>query len=292
MIRKVVEAFLRDCRSRSLSRNTVMYYEGRIDQFETFCKHEGVNEMLDITPDLIRSYMITLEERHTPGGRDACYRAISVLMRWFEKEYEPENWKNPICKVQRPKVPNSEIRPVTIDEVHALLDTCRGDSFVGLRDRAYICFLLDTGVRVNESVSTLVTNCDLHSGEVYIANGKGGKSRTVWMGKTCLKYVRRYMKNRFDKNPSLWVTSTGESWQRRSAQGMLQRRSFEAEIEVITPHMFRKAFATIMSQTADIFSLSSLTGDSLEVLNKHYVKRQKTAAQAAHERGSPVDTQL
>ena len=292
MISKVLEAFLRDCRSRHLSPHTLLYYERNIRFFTQFCEANEVTHVETITPDFIRTYLISLEEDHNQGGVHAKYRALKVLLLWYEAEYEPENWKNPIRKVKAPKVPENEIKPVEVEDLLKLLKTCNGGTFADIRDKAIMLFLFDTGVRVQECVDVLLDDCDLWSGQVFIRKGKGGKSRTVYMGKISLRFVRKYMKLRTDKTPTLWVTSVGHPLAKKSVQGMLERRAEEAGIPVQSAHRFRKAFSTIMAEAASIFSLMSLTGDSMEVLQKHYVRRDVSTARAAHERGSPVDKLL
>ena len=45
------------------------------------------------------------------------------FLLWVElEEIMPAEWKNPIRKVQAPRVPLEPIEPVVVDEVHALLE--------------------------------------------------------------------------------------------------------------------------------------------------------------------------
>lgn len=295
MIRQVIAAMIRDCRSRDLTENTIEYYEYQCEIFAQFCEDQGVVDIERITPDLIRQYLIQLQELgHSKGGIHAKYRAMKTLLLWYEREYEPEEWNNPIHKIRPPKVPEAPVEPITIEQVKLLLDTC-DNSTQGLRDRALILFLLDTGVRVAELCALNSDDVDMYLGRALIRETKTGQPRFVYIGRKTTKAVRSYSRRRDDSNPALWVTSTGERLAIKSVQTMLYTRCNQAGIPPQSPHDFRKAFSTIMSRVpgVDVFNLMLLTGHkSIEVLRKHYIAKEEEAAKTAHERGSPVDRLL
>jgi site-specific recombinase XerD len=85
MLQQDADAFIRDCRSRSLLHHTVAYYRRQISFLQAYCNTQGVVKTEEITPDLLRQYLISLEERHNPGGRHARYRSIKVFLLWFER---------------------------------------------------------------------------------------------------------------------------------------------------------------------------------------------------------------
>src|SRR5687767_14415818 len=100
MIRDVVSAMIRDCKSRDLSPHTVEFYEFQCEIFATFCENQRIVDIEQITPDLLRQYLIHLKESgHNEGGVHAKYRAMRTLLLWYEREFEPEGWKNPIHKI-------------------------------------------------------------------------------------------------------------------------------------------------------------------------------------------------
>jgi site-specific recombinase XerD len=292
MLQQDADAFIRDCRSRSLSRHTVAYYRRQISFLQAYCETQGVCKTEDITADLLRQYLISLEEGHNPGGRHARYRAVKVFMLWFEREMEPENWNNPIHKVKPPKVSNEPIEGASIDQIKKMLATC-DDGFIGLRDRAMLLFLLDSGVRVQELIDMNITNV-LDDGSIVVEHGKGDKPRVTYIGYKTTKALRKYLRRREDEEPALWVTREGKRVARKTVQGMLVRRSKAAGIPPQSPHDFRRAFVLNMlrSGKVDVFSLKMLTGHTtLEVLGR-YAAKVREDGQKAHEDGSPVDRLL
>ena len=76
-----IEGFLRDCRGRDLSPFTIEYYRAQLAAFETFARARNVIQVHEITADVIRSYLIHLEEtNHNAGGRHAKYRALRAFL--------------------------------------------------------------------------------------------------------------------------------------------------------------------------------------------------------------------
>jgi site-specific recombinase XerD len=233
-----------------------------------------------------------LEEGHNAGGRHARYRAVKAFLFWFEREMEPENWSNAIKKVKPPRVSKDPIEGASIEQIQKLIDTC-ADNFIGLRDRAMLMFLLDSGVRIQELLDLNITNV-LDSGAVMIEHGKGDKARVTYVGNKTLKALRKYLRRREDSDPALWVTRVGTRVAKSSIQGMLIRRSKAAGIPVQSAHDFRRAFVLNMlrSGKVDVFSLKLLTGHTtLDVLGR-YAAMVSEDAQRAHEDGSPVERLL
>jgi site-specific recombinase XerD len=288
-----VTAFLRDCKTRGLSAFTIEFYRAQLQIFITYAKGEDVTEVLDLTPDLLRGFLLALETKgRNAGGRHAAFRAVRAFLRWYEAETEPEAWVNPIRKVKPPKVEHEPIKGVPIEHVKAMLDTC-GDNFTGKRDRALLLCLLDTGARVREFIALNLDDVDFVSGAVDIRKGKGKKSRTVFIGKKSRKALRAYLRSRTDNDPALWVTVNGTRLAVASLRQVLVTRAGLAGVPVYSGHDFRRSFALAMLRAGvDIFSLQKLLGHAgLDVL-RLYLAQNTEDVREAHERGGPVDGML
>ena len=79
-------------------------------------------------------------------------------MFWWEKEVEPEGWKNPIRKVKEPKVGLNPLEPVPLDTLKTLINVCPRDNFNGIRDKAIFLCLLDTGATNQKRERKKTTN--------------------------------------------------------------------------------------------------------------------------------------
>lgn len=288
-----VTAFLRDCKTRNLSAFTVEFYRAQLQIFVTYCKGEGVTEVLDITPDNLRGFLLALEAKgRNAGGRHAAFRAVRAFLRWYETETEPTDWANPIRKVKAPKVEHEAIKGVPIEHVKAMLETC-ADNFTGVRDRALLLCLLDSGARAREFLALNLDDVDFVDGAVAIRKGKGKKSRTVFVGKKSRKALRAYLRLRADNGPALWVTQKGGRLAVASLRQVLVRRADLAGVPVPSPHDFRRACAlALLRAHVDIFSIQKLMGHAgLDVLRR-YLAQDTEDVREAFDRGSPVDGML
>jgi integrase/recombinase XerC/integrase/recombinase XerD len=286
-----VNAFVRDCKTRGLSDTTVAFYRQELKLFCQYCEGRGADEVQQVTADILRDWLdyLKTDRKRNEGGRHASYRAIRAFLRWWERESEPETWSNPMRKVKPPK-PSKEVIPgVSLADVSALLKTCDG-TFTGIRDRAVILCLLDTGARATEFLSLNIDDLDFIDGAVAIHKGKGNKSRTVFIGKKSRRAVRAWLKIREDNSPALWVTKQGERLARESLRNIFTRRAETAGIESPSAHDFRRAFALNMLRSGvDLITLSRLMGHSDIQILRVYLAQNSDDLRAAHDRGGPVD---
>ncbi len=133
-----IASFLLDRRAKGLAAKTVRFYHDYLNQFESYFNALGLNQVEVITPDALRAFMLTYAESHNPGGCHAMYRSVRAFLRWYEEEHEPVNFKNPLRKVKPPKVPTEPLTPVSMDDVSALLATCKRGRKIDKRDHAII----------------------------------------------------------------------------------------------------------------------------------------------------------
>jgi len=285
-----IEAFLFDRKSQSLSKGTIKFYNEKLAKFSVFCNSQITSNILDITPNLIREYLVYLSQNgHNQGGVHCCYRALKTFLYWWEDEVEAEGWKNPIRKVKAPINPKRILPPVSLDDISSLLNTC-DSSFTGIRDKALILCLLDTGVRASELISMNLNDIERTITSIYIQKGKGNKSRTVFLGKKTRRALRTFLKMRNKNGDALWVTNTGTRLTYWGLRQIIRRRANTANITTPGLHDFRRAFALqCLRNGVDVYSLQKMMGHAdLQVLQR-YLAQTTDDIKAAHRRGSPVD---
>jgi integrase/recombinase XerD len=147
------------------------------------------------------------------------YRIVKVFVRWWVDEIEPRDYVDLFKKVKAPKVEDTLLPAVPFEDVSALIKTCQ-KTWHGQRDKATILAVLDTGARAREFLALDVDNINLRSGAVHIAKGKGNKSRTVFVGKTARRAIRRHLRTRIDG--TLWSTTDGLRLNYSGLRGMLR----------------------------------------------------------------------
>ncbi len=288
------DAFLFDRRVQGFTAGTVANYERRLRRFRLFCDSRNVSTIEGITPSTLREYLDLLErDGLTVITRHGHYSVLKTWLRWYEAEAEPEGWTNPIAKVRPPKLPSAPIQPITMPEVKKIINKCPPD-LQGLRDKAILLTLVDTGIRASELLQLDIDDFNPVQGSLLIRHGKGDKTRKVFVGKQARKVVRSYLSQRTDSASPLFVSMDNKA---RLTYGGLRwiviNRSKQAKVKARGIHTFRRLYAlTMLRNGVDVITLSRLMGHSdLQVLNR-YLAQTDDDLREAHARSSPVDNSM
>lgn len=289
-----MDSFILDRKAQNLSDGTIRFYHTKMKLLSGFLKECEISRIKEITPQIIRDYLIYLEDRgHNPGGIHAAYRALKAFLNWWEDEFEPPNWRNPIKKVRSPKVPVEILEPIKSDEAIKLLSVCDTKTLLGLRDCAILLTLMDTGVRASELLVMTRKDIDLRNGKIIIRKGKGSKFRIVFISDKTQQVIKHYLKKRADFSQYLWVTQSGSQLQYSGLRQIMRRRAIDAGIEPPSLHSFRRYFALQMLRSGvDIFSLQKLMGHSDIQILRRYLQQTEEDIRSAHELGGPVNNLL
>lgn len=303
-LEREIQDFILERRIRKVSKSTLSWHKTCLARFATFCYDHEVTATQQITANLLRHFVMSLEEAgHNPGGLANIYRSVKAYLNWFEIEYDDLNWRNPArkVKVSLPKI--EALDPISLEDFNKLLATCERKTLAGDRDRALLFLMLDTGARKAEVTALNVDDIDLNTGAVQIRKGKGGKARTVFIGATArramLAYLRQreayllYLARTSKAKPTvgLWVGSIdGKKLNQDGIRQILRRRANDAGIPEPSPHSFRRAFAlNSLRNGMDLLALQRLLGHAdLSVINR-YVKLVDSDLQVAHEKHGVVD---
>jgi integrase/recombinase XerD len=252
----------------------------------------GANELCSINLEDIN--LITGEIHIKIGkGRKSRYAFIGskkTFLKWWEFEVEPDGWKNPINKVKSPRVPIEPLDPVKIEDIKAILEICPKDTLVGLRDKAMVYFLLDSGVRANELLEINFEDINSMTGEILIRQGKGRKPRYVFIGTKTRKAVRAELKCRNDQSPFLWITKNNDKLTYWGLKGMMRNRASQANVPIPSIHSFRRWFTlTCLRAGANVYSIQELMGHADLQILKRYLKQTNADIKDSFNTVLPVD---
>jgi len=289
-----MEAFLNDRKAQGMANGTLRFYNQKLRLFVNYCQPQAIERIGQITAPIIRQYLLELEKSdHNPGGRHAAFRSLRAFLNWYEIEADPEGWNNPIHKIKAPHVPVLPLEPVSIKTVSQLVRICERGTFTGDRDAAIFLCLLDTGARANELLSMNLDDLNQARGTILVRQGKGSKPRQVYLGKLSKTALRKYLREREDNHPAVWVTHPRFGSNRLSydgLRGILARRAAEAQVEEPSLHDFRRAFALSMLRNGtDIYTLAKLMGHEGIAVLQRYLKQTYQDTELAHQRAGPVD---
>jgi site-specific recombinase XerD len=236
--------------------------------------------------------MLFLEEQgHNSGGQHMNYRVLKTFLLWYEAEYEPDGWKNPIRKVKAPKLVEQPIEPVSLDDIEALITACQNNR-QGIRDKAIFLTLLDTGLRAMELIGLDLGDLDPYTGEIHVRPlvGKGRKGRAVFLAERGRRAMRAYFKQRGQTAGPLFERETGGRLKYPGLRQIVRRCAAIAGIKEPPLHSFRRAFTINMLRNgADLLSIQRLLGHASMVLIAKYAKQVTDDLRRVHAQASPVD---
>jgi integrase/recombinase XerD len=257
---------------RGLSRNTLDAYRRDLRRYEAFLGRRGIVDLARAGEGDIAAFVADLSASEYAPGKG--YRASSVaralaavrsLHRFLVLEGEAE--ADPAEGVARPKVPRNLPRPLTVDEVAALVAAPGQDGPVPLRDRAILETLYGAGLRISELVALDVDDVDLEEGSVR-ALGKGAKERIVPLGRFAVKSLEAYLTRARPtlagprSRGALFLNRRGGRLTRQGSTNIIKEMARRAGIRKrVTPHMLRHSFAThLLEGGADVRVVQELLG--------------------------------
>ena len=118
--------------------------------------------------------------------------------------------------------------------------------------------------------------------------GKGGKVRTVMVGKRTKEALWRWMVTQPEEIPWLFCTENGRQFERQVMTRLVARIGQRAGLEHVYPHRLRHTFALLyLKNRGDPYSLQYLLGHEDMTVTREYVR---VLAQDAREMyKSPLD---
>jgi len=270
-----------------VSDKTLSLYKFELERFIDWLNENGVIHLEDMTAMIIREYIVAMQEQgRNEGGRHCAYRVIRTMSYFWEQETEGE-YIAAIRKVKIKSPPDEPIEPISRSDINRLLAECDND-WGGVRDTAIIRVLLDTGVRGQELCNLNLSDLDVDGGALTVHKGKGGKSRTVFFGKTTRRALRRWLRERGSDSWPLFTTDEEGRLKFAGLRQIIRRRAESAGLAEPGLHTFQRAFTLALIQAGvDVLTISRLLGHSNVTLVQRYAKQKALDLQERYK--SPAD---
>ncbi len=314
---KAISGFLQFKTAEALSPTTLVSYEHHLRRF---LAHQGDMDVDQVSSENIRKFLAWLRTEYTPARFSGKTQPLSpktlrnqwitlcAFFTWLHREFE---LVSPMRTIPGPKFEVAPITPFTKEQVETLLkvaeycqeaQTTRRKKFAmkrptARRDKAIIVFLLDTGLRASEFCALRMADVD-PKGKVSVRHGlaggaKGGKGRTVFIGKSTRSALWRYLAQRFDTDDPdapLFAQKSGRAYNKTALGHLVRYLGNRAGISQCHPHMFRHTFAiTYLRSGGDVFTLQALLGHATLEMVQHYARIAEVDIAEAHRRASPTD---
>jgi len=162
------------------------------------------------------------------------------------------------------------VKFLTLEQLSKLFSVIDIANPKGLRDRAIFETFFSTGMRISELVSLerdqIRLNPETTDLELSIL-GKGSKFRTVYISEQAIKWLKKYLETRNDKEKSLFINfrskkDTPKRLTPRAIEKIIKHYSIKAGLPIgTTPHVLRHSFATdLLNQGVDLRSVQEFLG--------------------------------
>jgi integrase/recombinase XerD len=266
-------------------------------------EHLGDRRVDEITTEALERFLTSIRRRPGLKGRKtvsdttlrAYYRTLASFFRFLEeREIIP---KNPMRLIAPPKVKEELIRTFSDEQIERLFAEMDITTFTGLRDRAYVSFLLDTGCRRNEALGLTFDDLDLEGRQARVL-GKGGKERVVFFGDTTTAWLERYLERRreSDLTTYVFISQDGTQLTGNAVTGRMAAYGKRAGIRGVrvSPHTLRHTFGVRWlagdgDYKGDEISLQRILGHSSPVMTRRYAQLRTRDLGQLHRRLSPAN---
>lgn len=223
---------------------------------------------------------------HSQGYKPRSLARALAAWRGFYQWWAPRAGlkTNPAASVRAPKAPRQLPRALSVEQAQALLDQPGlppPDTPIQLRDQAMFEILYSSGLRLSELVSldwSYIRDAGYESSSwlklddaEVLVKGKGGKTRTVPLGRKAITMTRQWLEVREqflrqgtdpDSQAALFLGVRGARITPRVVQLQLDKLAKMAGLPVhVHPHSLRHSFASHILQSAqDLRAVQELLG--------------------------------
>ena len=250
MLNGHIAEFLTALRQRGRALSTVEQYRWHLDKLIAWLNQNGVTHTDQINRHTLRTWGAELTGKWAPATTRQAISAARAFFSWSLDEGLIDT--NPALALQLPHVPRRHQRTLTIAEVRTLLAACDG-SLTGLRNRALIAVLLDTGLRSAEICRLTVAGLDLERGQLTVKI-KGGAEGLAFYGGLTADHLRAWLDIRPAQPEvhtvfvSIGGRKPGHSLTTAGLRAILRNLGNRANVPGVSPHAFRRSFATVLTQ--------------------------------------------
>lgn len=274
--------------------STIATYRKTLTQFTEYMSACGITELQQITSDDLIDWQLS-RVGLAPATRSKEAAIIAAWLRWAAVEgLVAGGLPDAIIK---PRIQHRPGRTLTAEQVSRLLAACDDDD-IGIRDRAIISILVDTGLRASEACAINVGDVDHQTphgepGRIRIERGKGGGAGTVWCGELTKKYLADWLMARqhyTDENSlliGLGGTRPGTRLTRGGLFSIVERRGQQVGL-VVSPHDLRRTFAVLLVESGSSSRQIQLWGrwQSLAMVERYTATYEAGKNYLPH---SPID---
>ena len=260
---------------KNRSQLTVRNYDFYLHRFLEFAK---ISSPAQITLEKVRQFRLYLNRLAVNGKplKKSTQNYHIIALRSFLKFLAKRDVKALAAeKLELMKIGERSVDFLEGSDLERVLDAplkAKSAEVIRLRDRAILELLFSTGLRVSELANLKTEAINLKRDE-FTVRGKGDKPRVVFLSNQARLAISKYLAERMDQSPYLFVSHDRAARARegakeekpltpRSVQRMVEKYSRAAGLtKHVTPHTLRHSYATdLLMNGADIRSVQAMLG--------------------------------
>jgi integrase/recombinase XerC len=271
---------------RRLGVRSLALYGEAFERLQAFIVEARI-ELREVQPQHMRSLAAQLHRRGlAPRSIALALSAWRGLYRWLGREGLVK--LNPVEGVRAPKAGKPLPKALAVDQAVRLAsfaDTSEGaDAALEARDRCIVELLYGCGLRIAELVdldarASASARCwiDAAAAEAHLL-GKGGKRRSVPVGRAALEALERWLAVRGalarPDEPALFLSRRGTRLTPSQVRKRLQQRALAAGLPThVHPHMLRHSFAShLLQSSGDLRAVQELLGHASIATTQVYTR--------------------
>lgn len=273
-IGKAITEYLIEVEIRGYTKKTRDGYRRNLRMFERYCKEIGIGDTDELSMSVVKGFVARL----MPGHKGTYLNGSLKVIKSFDQYIKDEGIgdiskgkKYPWVKEQKPI-----IRAFATDDVKKLLADC-DNSFTGVRDRAVLTTMLETGVRCWELCC--IQQEDVKDDHIVIRYGKNHKERSVPITPILKKTLIRYEseKTRYfqlkDVENYYFLSFHGKQLTNSAVEHIVKRHGDGIKDVRISPHTLRHTFAqSQLRMGTDLYTISRLLGHENISITQTYLR--------------------
>ena len=235
-------------REKSLTDNTLESYGRDLMQFNKYIMDNQVMSINKVNKTTIITYMMYLQKDGKSPATIA--RSLASIRSYFQyllnMGYIDED---PTYNLRSPKLERKLPDILTKEEIDLLLSQPTEDNFKGVRDKAMLVLLYQTGIRVTELIALNVDNLNMELGYIFI-NAYDKDNVLLPIDNLAITCLKNYMENyrhklvKDNEEKALFLNYNGSRLTRQGFWKIIRQYSSKANIDKkITPMTLRHSFA-------------------------------------------------
>lgn len=239
---RILQEYFISMKIEGRSESTIKQYQRTLAKFFVYTG----KPVAEITARDIRLFLFSYEEQGSSNSYlDSIRRQMSAFFKWANAEGFIQY--NPSAKIKKIKSPEVIRKPLTRAEREALNEACETS-----RDQALLATLYSTACRVGEIITIDRKDVDFITRTIKVYGSKGKAERIVCVNDTAYFYLKKYLAERDDDNPALFVTQKNPHRRisKECVQRTLKNLGEKAGVPDVHPHRFRRTMLTDMSNVS------------------------------------------